>query len=1314
MKNVAIFSAAHCLYKDQATIASHLVLVHVGKTHRFNSYGNSRTHEPDRFIIHPEFQAATLRHDIALIKLKTEIEMSYYIQPVCLWPTGSEHENVVNRNGSVVGFGFYKDSDPSDHLLEAEVPVVNPLNCLDNERDTLGHLLTSTMLCAGARNGTGPCNGDSGGGLFLEIDNVWYIRGLVSFARNIINSKRCHPNGYVIYTDVSKYIEWINEPHDNEDDSEPYDCGLPFQHNFHRSTLTGVIYPWVAIIEHIDSVRPTNRACHAFIITKLHLLTTASCVEDEHNNYQELKVRFHRILHHVSPEYKEKLKPSSLVVKDIILHDRYDQPKYANDIAILKLHREINFINYIKPVCVPSEDRKNVNIMKMRQFVGNSSKFFMLDDEEFQTCIEAHSKSGITLPTDGQYFCVKVDNAWYDEDMNRPAEVLRYEGSTADNGPAYLYGLQSGRFPVTENPHYEAVLNVSSQRCGMRKVHHTNLILNGKQVPAGKWPWHAAIAHRSMVVCGGSIIDKLTILTAAHCLYTQGPSKSVIAPYIVFVHVGKTQEFASDAHTRTYDPEYFVIHPNYQPDEVHDDIALIKLKSMIEMGNFVQPVCLWPTKPTLQNVDGKIGSVVGFGLRNDNELSKYLLEADVPVVDLVMCLESNRGTFGQTLSTKVLCAGARNGTGPCNGDSGGGLFLEMDNVWYIRGIVSFTPTLLNNNHCDPNEYIIYTDVSKYIEWINEPHDKEDDSTQLMSVEPVTLEPYDCGLPFQHNFHRSTLTGVIYPWVATIANVDNLPSTKRACHAFIITKLHLLTTASCVEDEHNNYQDLVVEEIILHERYDQPKYANDIALLKLRREINFDNYITPTRATAGLGIIVVCVILIELMSPLLVLTCGVRKVKINKLLFGGRQVQNGKWPWHASISHKREAFFELVCGGSIIDKRTVLTAAHCLFEDRALISPARVLVHVGRTHLHIVDSRSRSYIPDQLILHPGYRQDDVQDDIALVRLGTEIQMSEYIQPVCLWPIGFDHEHVTRKLGSVLGFGLYNESRMSDSLLEAQVPVVDLVECLESNRPSFGPSISSRMLCAGARNRVGPCNGDSGGGLFFQLNSVWHIRGIVSFAPSLNGEAICDPTQYTVYMDVSKYIGWIWGTYNENIQAAKERMARLESKQKASLETINCGTPYRRKLSGGRGEGHAFPSTALIEYIGKLHPYAETSCHALIISNWHLLTTASCVVDARDNDLEISVKFLRNFHNMSKEIHDEHEPYRKFVSRIIIHDQYDTFGYGDIALLKLHKQIKFGTYVAPICLPSAADTVTNLRKMRIFDEGNSVFASVEEDL
>lgn len=64
--------------------------------------------------------------------------------------------------------------------------------------------------------------------------------------------------------------------------------------------------------------------------------------------------------------------------------------------------------------------------------------------------------------------------------------------------------------------------------------------------------------------------------------------------------------------------------------------------------------------------------------------------------------------------------GNRDGLGPCNGDSGGGMYLPMNRRWYIRGIVSNSikdPEDFGADTCTLRNYVIFTDAAKYVTWM---------------------------------------------------------------------------------------------------------------------------------------------------------------------------------------------------------------------------------------------------------------------------------------------------------------------------------------------------------------------------------------------------------------------------------------------------------------------------------------------------------------------------------------------------------------------------------------------------------------------
>lgn len=76
----------------------------------------------------------------------------------------------------------------------------------------------------------------------------------------------------------------------------------------------------------------------------------------------------------------------------------------------------------------------------------------------------------------------------------------------------------------------------------------------------------------------------------------------------------------------------------------------------------MQPICLWDSnKLDLSDVVGKLGTVIGWGLTEKDQLSHILRQAFMPVVPSLTCLTTNRDFFGAHLSETNFCAGFRNG-----------------------------------------------------------------------------------------------------------------------------------------------------------------------------------------------------------------------------------------------------------------------------------------------------------------------------------------------------------------------------------------------------------------------------------------------------------------------------------------------------------------------------------------------------------------------------------------------------------------------------------------------------------------------------
>ncbi|XP_078061791.1 serine protease 27-like, partial [Mustelus asterias] len=120
------------------------------------------------------------------------------------------------------------------------------------------------------------------------------------------------------------------------------------------------------------------------------------------------------------------------------------------------------------------------------------------------------------------------------------------------------------------------------------------------------------------------------------------------------------------------------------------------------------------------------------------------------------------------------------------------------------------------------------------------------------------------------------------------------------------------------------------------------------------------------------------------------SCG-RPVTSNRIV-GGHDSKDGAWPWQVSI-HEGATH---VCGGTLIDKHWVLTAAHCVFKEKV----SKYIIYFGRYQQGGVNLHEKFSRVLMIQRHEGYIDEEHGNDIALLRLITTIDYTDHILPVCL--------------------------------------------------------------------------------------------------------------------------------------------------------------------------------------------------------------------------------------------------------------------------------------------------------------------------
>nr|XP_026500315.1 modular serine protease-like [Vanessa tameamea] len=243
-------------------------------------------------------------------------------------------------------------------------------------------------------------------------------------------------------------------------------------------------------------------------------------------------------------------------------------------------------------------------------------------------------------------------------------------------------------------------------------------------------------------------------------------------------------------------------------------------------------------------------------------------------------------------------------------------------------------------------------------------------------------------------------------------------------------------------------------------------------------------------------------------------CGTPTPRAEPLVAGGSAAARGEFPWHAGLYRRRRGAHGHICGGSLVNQWTVVTAAHCVYEDGyGILSLENFAVALGKLYRDWNDTRDAPYqqtseltaifVPDRY----GGAQMLYQDDLAVIKLKDRIVYRPYIRPVCLDFLQEfnDLQLQNGKLGRAAGWGLTESRRGSESaeLKVVDMPYVDWKECKRRTPPDYAAFIISDKICAGFGNGTTLCKGDSGSGLVFGAREHgvlrYYLRGVLSTSP-----------------------------------------------------------------------------------------------------------------------------------------------------------------------------------------------------------------------
>lgn len=218
-------------------------------------------------------------------------------------------------------------------------------------------------------------------------------------------------------------------------------------------------------------------------------------------------------------------------------------------------------------------------------------------------------------------------------------------------------------------------------------------------------------------------------------------------------------------------------------------------------------------------------------------------------------------------------------------------------------------------------------------------------------------------------------------------------------------------------------------------------------------------------------------------------CGLVTSEGEQMVLGGRSAKRGELPWHAGIYKKTFNPYKQICGGSLISRTVIISAAHCFWTELHKQLPAsEFAVAVGKLYRpwnNPQDEDAQKSDVREVKIPTRFlgAASNFQDDIAVVIVQTAFEFRTYVRPVC---VDFDYMFSRRQLhvgaaGKVAGWGLTDEDGIEARVLQVvELPYIDIETCISASPPGFFEFITSDKICAGV------INGKAKSTYFFRTN------------------------------------------------------------------------------------------------------------------------------------------------------------------------------------------------------------------------------------
>merc|ERR1712126_753897 len=251
------------------------------------------------------------------------------------------------------------------------------------------------------------------------------------------------------------------------------------------------------------------------------------------------------------------------------------------------------------------------------------------------------------------------------------------------------------------------------------------------------------------------------------------------------------------------------------------------------------------------------------------------------------------------------------------------------------------------------------------------------------------------------------------------------------------------------------------------------------------------------------------------------TCGCAPVSSSNRIVGGKEVNpKGKLPYQVLFRPCNSEGRCGLCGGTIVNKRFVITAAHCY---NSMFTKMEVIVG-EHNECDGVNEGGKLIKVRKMTMHPDYNSRTIDNDIAVLELAKDLTFTKKIKPACL-PSSETKDYsgsasTVSGWGGTIGYGPNDQQPQQPRQCTLKETIVKLLKGSDPMCSKYLKTSSSKIkLCAFAKD-TDACQGDSGGPLTVPENGKYTLVGVVSY-----GSGCASSSTPGVYVRVQGFLPWI---------------------------------------------------------------------------------------------------------------------------------------------------------------------------------------------